>query len=140
MAASGAIWVRAAPGGALDDAEVGRRVARVGARLDRLDARQRRRLALDAREEDVDRRGRAADAHQHALGVVQDLAGKIELAGQAPHGRPESDALDAAAHADLDRAIRSLASAGSRHAAVPQQDAVVAGFGDHERAAEAATP
>ena len=84
-----------------------RRLAGELAGLDALDLRQRRRLALEA----IDESGQphcsvAADADQHALAVVQHLAGEAELARDAPDGRPKADALHAAAHPDLDRDFR----------------------------------
>ena len=66
------------------------RSAAIGLRFDRVDAGKRRRLARYSVEEVVDCRSRAADADQHALGVVQHLAGKTEFARHRARPSAES--------------------------------------------------
>ena len=87
---------------ALDDVELQRQRAFEGARLDRFDVGERRRLALEPLQQKIDGGARPAHADEHALRVVVHFARKREVAREPPDGGPEPDALDAAAHADLE--------------------------------------
>ena len=61
-----------------------------------LDTPERRLIALEPFEERRDGVGVAAQSHPHAESVVADVA--RERAREAPHRRPEPDALDPPAH------------------------------------------
>ena len=58
------------------------------------------RRSTSALDERLDVGPAALDLDEHALGVVPDLAGQVELVRQAVHERPEPDALDDAGHPD----------------------------------------
>ncbi len=59
---------------ALGDAELVSKLSGEVADLDLVDAAERRRLAMHLRDEIGDRLRRAADPHQHAVGVVEHFA------------------------------------------------------------------
>ena len=66
------------------------------------DARRPGRLGHEACNELVGRRAGPLDLDEHALGVVADVAGQTEPAGEAVHVGPEPDALDEAGHAEAE--------------------------------------
>jgi hypothetical protein len=72
-------------------------------RLDTIDPPERRRLLLHAIDKGSDRSFAAADTDQNPVSVIEDFAGKPEIARNAPNRRPKSHALNSAAHADLQR-------------------------------------
>ncbi len=77
--------------------------------LDPVDARQWRQPRLEPRDQPAEVGLVAADAQKHAFAVVEHLAGKAELAGDAPHRRAEAHTLHSPAHPDFER-LRRLAN------------------------------
>lgn len=63
-------------------------------------------LAPHPLDENLQRSNIAAGADEHAFGVVQDEARQAEVSRMTPNHGPEADALDASAHADLERRNR----------------------------------
>ena len=90
-------------GEGLGDAESRWQIADKEPGFDAVDSSKRWRFALDAPEKILDRARTTAGAHDNALGVVQNLAAKAEIARNTPDGRTKPDTLHPAAHANLDR-------------------------------------
>ena len=88
---------------AFGDTEFLWQTAAVAPPFDAVDMRERRRVSFDSSKQRSDARRVAADAHQYALAVVENLAGKPKFARHAPDGRAKADALDAAAHSKFER-------------------------------------
>ncbi len=86
--------------GALDDAEPDLLRCRASHGVDTEDPGQRRRVGDQTRRESLDHVGRTLDLDEHALGVVADVPGETQLAGQAVHERSEAHPLDDPDHPD----------------------------------------
>jgi hypothetical protein len=96
---------------ALGDAEFAGQLAAKAPGLDAIDAGKRRRLSFDTVEKRGNARSIAADPQKDTLAVIENFAGKAELACNAPHGWAKTDALHASAHPKFER-LRMLRSDG----------------------------
>jgi hypothetical protein len=95
-------------GEGLGDAESRWQIADKEPGFDAADSSQRWRFALDAPEQIVDRARITAGAHDNALGVVQNLSAKAEIARKTPNGRAKPDTLHTATHPNFHRDVFHL--------------------------------
>ena len=73
-----------------------------GSALNLLDPRKWRRLSPQALDQKGNRVAIPRDTNHHALRIIQYFARKPQLLGETPNRRPETHALHAASHANLD--------------------------------------
>ncbi len=74
--------------------------ASTAAVVDAVDPGQRRGFGAKAHLEAIHVFGAALDLHEHAVGVVANVTGQVEIGRQAVHERAKADALDHAGHPD----------------------------------------